>query len=1472
MVHICYFPIVKTESQLIDILSRAAWFLGHCSIDLISIPVKSDKLSKMHWQVAPGMDAQIKIKLQQIIKKIKYIVTESEDDIFKNRPETSIILKWKKDLQPDSTSRDALLNWQEGKKVWEVDPNQDRMEGGNYIAADLFLTNNKNKTIKDNLIKFNELSNRLGTFKKAYLLATGPSVSEYKDHDFKNAITIACNSIVLDHDLMTAAKPQIITFADPIFHFGPSEYAAEFRKKLIEASKIFDFEICIPFKYYPLFTAGMPELKHRTIGIPFRQDIHYNYDLNNNFILKTTANILTFLMLPLASTFSKNINFLGFDGRPLSDNDYFWKHNPKTQINEKMKNIQEIHPGFFKIDYNDYYSQHCNILEEMLFQGEKMGYTFSSLAFSYTPALKKRSKINDSTNLLSNETPSHKSKIHYPKLLIIDSTPIGSLSATGQFKQTFLGDWPRDKVLQVYLTFYHDKPSLQLYRLNDNFNKSAQASCLSKKEILEACIEFLPDIIYFRPIESSVLIDFAISAVSAIKQPLITHIMDDWQERMRCQKPELFTEMDKKLRKILESSKKCLSICDAMSIEYKTRYGYEFIPMANGVDIHDYPGKKWDDRPPLSKENPFIIRYTGALTDDMGFQSIYDIVECINEIKNTIPVKFEIYTMKWCMKKAQTSLGSFSNVSIFESVSDLKNYRSLLQTADMLILTYNFDKDSVRYIHLSMANKMPEYLASGVPLLAYGPGSVETINYLKKTGVARVINKRNIARLKKEIIYLATNFKECDYLAKKAKDFVAKHHCQSDIQQKFYNLTYYSSLQSKKTEPILKGPYSSAEAAHYDETDAIAQLFANTLKGSTMIDVGAHHGSALMPFLNMNWDIYAFEPDKNNSEVLQKRLKKHQHHKKVTIDFHAISNTSVKDIPFFSSEESTGVSGLSAFLPSHKTDQQVDTTTLTEALKDKKIKAVDFLKIDTEGHDLFVLQGFPWDRFKPAVIECEFEDLKTVPLGYTFKDLALFLTDKGYKVYVSEWHPIVRYGIRHNWKRLTRYPYELSNKKAWGNLLAFRDPVDDSIVVDAVSNQLKFHRAGTKATDTSLIQSANHDHNNFKFNGIIYSGDVSCNNNNYNLSCPASDNWVACRYKGEVRPSEIIKGTLNLHTDTKCRLKLVLCRDGSTAFEKTEKTFTLSKGRHSLSLSHQFKNNQQGVRIQVGTEDNDTIIKDLTSGLIHLPKQENISVSEAPADNNNSKRHNPSLLPGMPNLKKINFDHILRTSLFLIGNGSSLRSMDFQRLKKVKSIGMNAAYRHWQTTNIYPDYYICLDTIVIESLKTEIYELIQNRVNNDIQLFFLRKNMLHFYPELEKVPEVVFYEDYLSSPYFEGITQGITTGSFTALLGAMLGYKQIYLLGIDINYIQQIPEAKNIKGNVLEMTRTPLNNPNYFFNDYQRKGDRFNIPDSKPELHYKSWIMVKDRLKDFGVHVLNCNPDSKLDIFDYADINKVLSS
>jgi len=259
----------------------------------------------------------------------------------------------------------------------------------------------------------------------------------------------------------------------------------------------------------------------------------------------------------------------------------------------------------------------------------------------------------------------------------------------------------------------------------------------------------------------------------------------------------------------------------------------------------------------------------------------------------------------------------------------------------------------------------------------------------------------------------------------------------------------------KHLEPLVGG-YTREQLAHLNEENLVKELFLRGLSGLIMIDVGAYHGSTLMPFLNMGWKIFAFEPDDKNRQKLFERIAKHKNVNLVEVDVRAISNENRKNLKFYRSEQSTGISGLHAFHNSHFEAQLVDAITLEEFFKDKPLPAVNFLKIDTEGHDLFVLQGFPWNRTKPVVIECEFEDAKTVPLGYTFHDLAQFLVDKGYHVYVSEWHPVIRYGIRHNWNRLMQYPCELSNTKSSGNLLAFRECLDENSLASATMSMLEF--------------------------------------------------------------------------------------------------------------------------------------------------------------------------------------------------------------------------------------------------------------------------------------------------------------------------------------------------------------------------------------------------------------------------------
>jgi hypothetical protein len=107
---------------------------------------------------------------------------------------------------------------------------------------------------------------------------------------------------------------------------------------------------------------------------------------------------------------------------------------------------------------------------------------------------------------------------------------------------------------------------------------------------------------------------------------------------------------------------------------------------------------------------------------------------------------------------------------------------------------------------------------------------------------------------------------------------------------------------------------------------------------------------------------------------------------------------------------------------------------------------IDFIKVDTEGNDLNVLNGCTLEQLSPKVVLCEFEDKKTKKIGYTYKDLGNYLLDHGYDVFMSEWYPIERYGIEHSWRCIKRYPCETEDTSSWGNFIAVNDEYTDSFI------------------------------------------------------------------------------------------------------------------------------------------------------------------------------------------------------------------------------------------------------------------------------------------------------------------------------------------------------------------------------------------------------------------------------------------
>jgi len=237
----------------------------------------------------------------------------------------------------------------------------------------------------------------LGQHKKAYVFGTGPSLSRALEFDYSDGVRIVCNSIVRNPELLSHIKPHFITATDFVFHFGPSKYAAEFRRDLVSALEVTGAHFLVTEQPAPLLFHHHPEIRERTIAVPLSKRYDFrasargvNVQLQDDFQVRSLNSVLTLLMLPTASTLADEVHVLGCDGRKLDDKG-FWSHHEPAQYTGLMKTVSDCHPGFFAISYPGYYRKYCQQVESVCAAGEAIGKSYASLAPSYVPALAKRS-------------------------------------------------------------------------------------------------------------------------------------------------------------------------------------------------------------------------------------------------------------------------------------------------------------------------------------------------------------------------------------------------------------------------------------------------------------------------------------------------------------------------------------------------------------------------------------------------------------------------------------------------------------------------------------------------------------------------------------------------------------------------------------------------------------------------------------------------------------------------------------------------------------------------------------------------------------------------------------------------------------------------------------------------------------------------------------------------------------------------
>jgi FkbM family methyltransferase len=163
-------------------------------------------------------------------------------------------------------------------------------------------------------------------------------------------------------------------------------------------------------------------------------------------------------------------------------------------------------------------------------------------------------------------------------------------------------------------------------------------------------------------------------------------------------------------------------------------------------------------------------------------------------------------------------------------------------------------------------------------------------------------------------------------------------------------------------------------------------------RARVLLDVGANTGSfALLGSVHPGLECHAVEPSPVTAAMLRRHLALNALDAVTTVHECALSNTTGTGV--LKSPQQTGLATLGSgnHLQEH-VDTEVDTFRLDDLAQARGFDRLDAIKIDTEGHELRVLQGAERtiERWRPVIL-LEAVDVMMDRHGYARGDLQAFL-------------------------------------------------------------------------------------------------------------------------------------------------------------------------------------------------------------------------------------------------------------------------------------------------------------------------------------------------------------------------------------------------------------------------------------------------------------------------------------------------
>lgn len=251
---------------------------------------------------------------------------------------------------------------------------------------------------------------------------------------------------------------------------------------------------------------------------------------------------------------------------------------------------------------------------------------------------------------------------------------------------------------------------------------------------------------------------------------IMFHLLDDWPETMYKSTFAVLPRyvLNKTIQKTNTMSVANFAISEALCNKYSLRFRKEYQmlmnPAWNLVDFVPCTGSK----------SHLSFVYVGSVALNR-WASLLLVAKSIKHVCATENVS---YTFSLYVPFDQNSL--VLQEKFLEFGATLRDYvpqekiKEIYAQSDVLIFAESFEDNICAFTKYSLSTKIPEYMASGIPILAFIKASQYSSEYLKKRGLALVANSES--ELETMLHPLTTSAETRYELATKALDYAKQEH------------------------------------------------------------------------------------------------------------------------------------------------------------------------------------------------------------------------------------------------------------------------------------------------------------------------------------------------------------------------------------------------------------------------------------------------------------------------------------------------------------------------------------------------------------------------------------------------------------------------------------------------------------------------------------------------------------------------